>query len=179
MKKKIIIINGPCGIGKSTVAQKIHDDIPLSFLLDIDAQRRFISGRREKPEESGPMAMAISQNILKTCLQLGVDIVIDKMTFDKDVLDSFYKIADKYDAEIYEIILFASKELVTKRSEERGYSSEDGAGLFTAEKCEYFWEEINKIKDVREKAHIINVEELSEDDVHSEIKRIVSPPLPM
>jgi deoxyadenosine/deoxycytidine kinase len=49
---KLIILNGPCGVGKSTVAQKLHEVIPLSFLLDIDAQRRFISKHREFKEES-------------------------------------------------------------------------------------------------------------------------------
>lgn len=171
---KIIIINGPCGIGKSTVAEKVHSNIPLSFLLDIDAQRRFVSGRREHPKESGKMVMTISQNILETCLQLGVDVVIDKMTFDKDGLDFYYKIAEKYDADIYEIILFASKELVIKRAAARGYDIEGGAGLFTPQKCEYFWEEINKIKDTREKAHIINVEELSEREVYLEIKNVIN-----
>ncbi len=171
---KIVIINGPCGIGKSVVAEKIHGDIPLSFLLDIDAQRRFISGRRENAKESGKMVMTISQNILETCLQLGVDVVIDKMTFDKNVLNFYYKIAEKYDADIYEIILFASKELVTKRAEERGYDTSGRSGLFTSQKCEYFWEEINKVKDIRKKAHIINVEELTENEVYLEIKNIIN-----
>jgi adenylate kinase family enzyme len=44
---KLIILNGPPGIGKSTVAQKLQKELPLSFLLEIDALRRCISNYRE------------------------------------------------------------------------------------------------------------------------------------
>lgn len=169
---KIIIINGPCGIGKSTVAEKVHNDIPLSFLLDIDAQRRFVSKRYKNREKSGNIALMIGDSILKTCLENKVDVIIDKMLFNQKILEGYYKIAKKYNAKIYEIILIASKELVIKRANERGYI--DVPGAFTPQRCEYFWEEINKIKDSREKAHIINVEELSENEVYLEIKNIIN-----
>lgn len=86
---KLIIINGPCGVGKSTLSAKLHADMPLSFLLEIDAQRRFISHYREHEEEGRAMNSAISKAIIKSCLEDKHDIIIDKMTFGPSILN-FY-----------------------------------------------------------------------------------------
>ncbi len=32
----LLIINGPSGVGKSTLAKKIHLDHKMSYILDID-----------------------------------------------------------------------------------------------------------------------------------------------
>ena len=84
---KLLIINGSCGIGKSTVSARMHANMPLSFLLDIDAQRRFISQYREQREESGEMIRVISNSIIKGCLKASRDVIIDKMTYDPKIID--------------------------------------------------------------------------------------------
>lgn len=167
---KLIIINGPCGIGKSTVAAKLHADMPLSFLLDIDAQRRFMSHYREQPKESREISLVISNAILKTCLEKQCDVIIDKMIFDSAVLDSFHKIAKAHDADVYEIILWAPKEVVMKRADQRGWRE---GGLLTPEKCEMFWEKINELKEHRPHAHVLNIENKNEDDVYTHVTKIV------
>jgi predicted kinase len=167
---KLIIINGPCGVGKSTLSAKLHANIPLSFLLDIDAQRRFISHYREQKEESGKMMMAISKAIIIGCLGDNRDIIIDKILFDSVVLESYYEIAKKYGADIYEIILWAPKEVIMKRANERGWRE---GGLLTPEICELFWDKIDKLKENRPQAQIINVENITEEDAYLEVAKIV------
>lgn len=168
---KLIIINGPCGIGKSTLSAKLHASMPLSFLLDIDAQRRFISHYREQKEESGKMMMAISKAIIISCLGDNRDVIIDKIMFDTDVLDSYYEIAKTYSAKVYEIILWAPKEVVMERANSRGWRE---GGLLTPEICELFWDKINELKKNRPRAQIIDVEKMAEDDVYLEVAKIVA-----
>ncbi|MFA5986033.1 MAG: AAA family ATPase [Parcubacteria group bacterium] len=167
---KLITINGPCGIGKSTLSEKIHANMPLSFLLDIDAQRRFISQYREKKEESGKIMMTISKAIIKSCLEDDRDIIIDKIMLDNDVLDFYYEIAKIYGADVYEIILWAPKEVVMKRANERGWRE---GGLLTPEKCEIFWDKIDVLKNTRPQAHIINIDKMSEDETYLEVAKIL------
>lgn len=167
---KLIIINGPCGVGKSTLSAKLHADMPLSFLLDIDAQRRFISHYREQKEESGKMMMTISKAITMSCLEDNRDVIVDKILFDSAVLDLYYEIAKTYGADIYEIILWAPKEVVMERANDRGWRE---GGLLTPEVCELFWDKIDELKESRPQAQIINVENMSEEDAYLEVVKIV------
>lgn len=167
---KLIIINGPCGIGKSTLSAKIHTDMPLSFLLDIDAQRRFISHYREQRKESAKIIQIISDSTIKSCLEINCDIIIDKMIFDSSILDSYYEIARTHEARIYEIILWAPKEVVMKRAEERGWREH---GLLTPEKCGLFWDKINELKNNRPQAHTVNIENMTEGEIHTKVTKLI------
>lgn len=165
---RIIILNGPCGIGKSTIASKLHEEIPLSFLLNIDEQRRSFSQYREKREESRVASLKVSASIISSCLEMNHDVIIDKMLYETQVLDSFYEIAKKYNAEVNEIILWASKEVVMQRANARGWKK---GGLLTPEKCEYFWHQIEAIIDKRPKATIINISNISEHEAYLKVKK--------
>ncbi len=163
----MIIINGPCGVGKTTLAAGLHETMPLSFLFDIDAQMRFISHYREYQEERREITLALSQAIIDTILRLGRDIIIDKMIFDPGVIDSYYALAKKYGADVHEIILWAPKEVVMKRADDRGWRKD---GLLTPEKCEMFWNNIDELKHQRTKAVIIDTQQQSEEET---LKRVL------
>jgi len=167
---KLIIINGPCGIGKSTLAARLHADINLSFLLDIDAQRRYINRYREQREASGKIVQAVSMAIIKSCLESGCDVIIDKMTFDPEVLDYYYEIAKTYGADVYEIVLWAPKEVVMKRADERGWRE----GGMTPEQCDNFWHKIDELKEFRPQAHIIDTENVEGDVLYEQVIEIVN-----
>ncbi len=168
---KLILINGPCGVGKSTVSLRLHADMPLSFLLEVDAQRRFISHYREYAEESRTMNLAIAKAIVKSCLESNRDVIVDKMTFGQSILNFYYEAAKTYSADVFEIILWAPKEVVMKRANERGWVE---GGLLTPEKCEIFWEKMNVLKENRPQAHVINTENMPEDEVYAQVVKIVS-----
>lgn len=163
---KLILINGPCGIGKSTLALKVHKSIPLSYLLDLDAHTRNISHYREYHAERWELSTVIARGIIEATLSVGRDVVLDKMIYEPLVIDSFYKIAKKYNANVYEIILWAPKDEVMKRADERGWKK---GGLLTPEKCERFWNEIDKLKEGRPLSKLINVSGLNEGDVLNKV----------
>ncbi|HBU28039.1 TPA: hypothetical protein DEB00_02905 [Candidatus Uhrbacteria bacterium] len=166
---KLIIINGPSGIGKSTVAKMLHEDMPMSFLLDIDAQRRYISHYRENPEESETMSHVIGKNIVLACFESDRDVILKKLILRANILDAYRAIAEKYGAGIQECILWASKNFVMERTHARGWREN---GLLTPEKCELFWEKMNRFKEERMQAKLIDVMNLSTDEVYKKIKEI-------
>ncbi len=167
---KLIIINGSCGSGKSTLAVKLHNYFPLSFLLDIDAQRRFISQYREKKDTSGHLSIVVAKAILNACLDTKHDVILDKIILDKNVLDDFCGIAKKFGADIHEIILWAPKEIIMQRVEDRGWRK---GGLLTVKKCESFWHSIDKLKDERPNAIIVNNEKLNKEDLFINVLRLL------
>lgn len=159
---KLIILNGPCGIGKSTVARQLHTDLPLSFLLDGDAQSRYISHYREYDSERREITRAVMMGIIESCLKIKRDVIVDKMTFDPHLLDEYHQLGKTYGADVFEFILWGGKEMVMSRAHARGWPKDN---LLTPEKCERFWMEIDQLISHRPVAKIINVEGLDETNV--------------
>lgn len=158
----LIIINGPCGVGKSTIAQKLHESMPLSYLLDVDAVSRNISGYRKYKEERWELTQAVVVATLEAVLSTGRDCIVEKMIYAPETLDRYRKIAKRYGANVKEFILWATKSAVMKRAHERGWRDES---LLTPEKCELFWEKINDLKNTRKKAIVIDTSRLKPDGV--------------
>ena len=175
---KLILINGPTGIGKSTVAQKIHQAYPLSFLVDIDALRRYISGYRENKDESKQLSLLVSESIVETYLKSGHDVILDKVFTDPEIVDRFIELGKKYNAEVSECILNASRGLVIQRAEERGFREN---GLLTPEKVVKFWEGIQEYIKKRPRAIVVDVETMSQEEVYAYITntcKLISSPVP-
>ncbi len=170
---KLIIVNGSCGVGKSTLAAALHDRLPLSFLLDIDSQTRFISHYKEHDLERREIVKWISFGIIEGCMKAHQSILIDKMTFDTATLDTYHEIGKRFGAEVHELILWAPKDVVLSRAHARGWVED---GLLTPEKCERFWEEIDKLKDQRPFASIIDVSKRTEGETAQYVEDLLQLP---
>lgn len=167
---KLIIINGPSGVGKSTVAVQLHKDIPLSLLIDIDAWRRNISGYREHREESLALAYQFTISVVDSYLKSGNSVIIDKAILgNNSMLDALVTLGKQHNAEIYEFVLFADKEKVLARADERGFRAES---LLTREKVEELWEKASKLMDERPDAVSIETNNIHQDDVYRTVKKI-------
>lgn len=170
---KLILINGPTGIGKSTIAQKIHQSLPLSFLLDIDAQRRYISGYREYRGESLDLVIKLSLAIVENYLQSKHDVVIDKVLTDVEVAERFLELGRKYDATVFEFVLNADKETLVARAEERGYKE---GGMLTPEKVPEFWDRIQNYIKERPQAIIVDTKNVNIEETFEYIQgKILNP----
>jgi len=166
----LIIINGACGVGKSTIAALLHESIKLSYLIDVDDIRRNVSQYREYKKESNKISQEVTQSIIKTILPTQ-DVIIDKMMHDPKIIDSYYDIAKECKAKVIEIILWAPKEVVMKRADDRGYRKE---GLLTRDKCNKFWDQIDELKKTRKNAIIIDTSKFNEKEVLKKIKLIIN-----
>lgn len=175
---RLIILNGPVGIGKTTLAKRLQENMPLSFFIHFDELRRHIGGYREKPHESRVLTFDLVFSIAETCFKQGKDVLIDKIMYDRlekgkkqTSLTQLIGIAEKYDADIHEFIIWADKETVLSRLEERGYRE---GGLLTPEKAEKFWEEMKKFKDSRPQATIVDTSNLTPEQVFEEVGGMIS-----
>jgi deoxyadenosine/deoxycytidine kinase len=157
---KLIIINGSCGAGKSTLAARLHAAIPFSFLLDLDAQRQFISTHRENPKRRWGALFSITKSILAESLRLDMDVIIDKMIYDSASLDELIVIGEAAGADVYELILQAEKgEIVRRAQQKRGFTDE---AVFTEEEYRKFWDRIDELMSTRDSAHILDAAQSEE-----------------
>lgn len=164
---KLIILNGPWGVGKSTAGRALHAGMPGAFHVEVDAIRRGISGYDDRPEESFRFAMRIVSDIIERCLSEGRDVIFDKMLRAHDLIDAVRAAGERHGAEVHEIILWADKDVVLERGEERGYPG----GIFSREKAEQAWEQMAEIVPHRPRAKVIRTDGLSQHDVLKEIQK--------
>lgn len=158
----MIIINGPCGVGKSTLGRKVSETMPLSFRLALDDVSRYISHYTEYREERWTLIRAVGEAMAKAVFSEGRDLVIDKMLYDPVLIDAYREIAKENNAEIFEFLIWAPKDVVMGRAADRGYKKK---GLLTAEKCEMFWDKMDVLRQNRPEAMVVDTDGLSEEEV--------------
>lgn len=117
---KLIILNGPLGIGKSTLAKRYVDNHALAVTIDIDELRKTIKNWRENPEESGRQSKTRALEIAKSHLLQGYDVVIPQIYRHAEYLEELEKLATECNANLYEILLYTPKEDAIRRFVERG-----------------------------------------------------------
>ena len=158
----LIILNGPAGVGKSTIASKIQSYMPEIEVISIDNLRRTMPNYRNNRQESLRLSYAYAEDYMKKYFNSGKTVIIDKCITQSEILDRFIDIADKYGAKALEFILFAEKEIVKQRSKYRGFTP---GSLLTPEKVEELWEKTNSLKTQRPKAIVIDTANLSPEAV--------------
>lgn len=167
---KLVILNGPPGVGKSTIATRLHQEMPSSLLIDVDELRRTIPNYHEQREESLRRSYELTAEAIAAGLQNGHDIIIDKAISYSDTLDTFTEVGRKHNADIYEVLLFADKAVVEKRAADRGFKE---GGLLTPEKVSELWEKSFALHGQRKDAVVIDTTPLDPDQAYAAVKRAV------
>lgn len=167
---KLIIINGPWGVGKSTLAVRLHADMPRSVHVEIDVLRKSISGYDNNPEENFRFAIRLASDIIERSLAEGRDVIVDKMLRVSDLIDDIRRAGEQHGADIFELILWASQETVLERGSQRGYAT----GVFSREKAIEAWEQSEKIMSERKDAVVIDTENKTPEEVYKIVKQKIA-----
>ena len=165
---KLIVLNGPSGIGKSTTALELQKELPLSLLIDIDAQRRYIQGYKEHREESAKLSYKYAIALTRAHLGFGYSVIVEKTALWADwFLEELEQSAQEYGAEFFEFILTAKKDILLSRATERGFIE---GGSLTLAKVGEMWEESEKLPARRPKAVVIDTSEITPDETLRRVK---------
>lgn len=164
---KLIILNGSPGVGKSTISKLLHESMPNSALLDIDEMRRSVPDYKERRAESLQISYQKAVEAVGHHLKLGQDVIIDKAINQSDTLDLLIDAGRAHGADVYEFLLFADKDTVQKRADERGYKP---GSLLTRERVGKMWEKADAIRKERTSAILINTSDMSIDELDGKIK---------
>jgi len=124
----LVHLNGPPGIGKSTIASGLVQRRPLALDLDID-QLRVRLGRWEDDEESKRLARSLGFGMASTHLAAGHDVVLPQLLVRFEVVDHLARLAHDAGAELVEVLLVAPVEEIVAR-----FGGDDGPhprALFT------------------------------------------------
>lgn len=119
---RLIHLNGPPGIGKSTLAQLYAEDHHGVLNLDIDQLRALVGGWRQRFAETGALVRPIALSMARTHLRAGYDVVLPQYLGKLLEIERFEAAARDAGAVFCEVLLMDSKE----RSIER-FTSRDTA----------------------------------------------------
>lgn len=107
---RLILLNGPPGIGKSTIARRFVEDHPLAFCLDVDGVRRLIGRWQEHPEESGALARGMAVAMAAEHLQAGHDVVVPQFLGRAPFIERLERAAARTGGTFHELVLMDSRE---------------------------------------------------------------------
>lgn len=107
---KLILLNGPPGIGKSTVAERYIDAHPFALKLEIDLIRSLLGGWMERQEESGLQARKLAIDMARTHLLDGHDVIVPQFLRRLPFVEQLEALASETGGEFWEIVLLDSKE---------------------------------------------------------------------
>ncbi len=122
---RLIHLNGPTGIGKSTLARRYADDHPGVLNCDIDVLRTFIGGWDRDFAGAGALIRPAALAMIGAYLASGNDVVLPQMLINPDEVARFAGCAADAGAELVERFLMDSASSSVARFGRRGSGSTD------------------------------------------------------
>jgi predicted kinase len=122
----LIHLNGPPGIGKSTLAALYAHDHPGTLNLDIDSLHPLVGGWEDEDNHTHEILRPVALAMAATQLRGGRDVILPQYLARLEEIDKFEKVAREEGAAFREVVLLAAKDEAIARFDRRSDDSEWG-----------------------------------------------------
>jgi predicted kinase len=122
---RLIHLNGPPGIGKSTLARRYADEHPGVLNCDVDMLRTLIGGWRADFNAAGALIRPAALAMISAYLEHGRDVVFPQMLVDPGELARFEACAHDVGAQFVECMLMDTQAAAVERFHRRGQNGSE------------------------------------------------------
>jgi hypothetical protein len=131
---RLIHLNGPSRVGKSTLARRYADDHPGTLALDLDVLAGLIGGWRENFSAALEMARGHGRELATRHLRSGYDVILPQLvtTHDRDADPAFESAARTADATYVQVALMVDDQEHLRRLHGKRLTTEVEARVQTA-----------------------------------------------
>lgn len=129
---QLILINGPAGIGKTTIAQRYIAEHPFALLASVDDVVGALGQWLTHEPAARKLAFSLVTSMVTTHLKTGHDVVVPLLLEDPAEADVLATIAQSGGATFFEFALLADKPEAIQRMFEKGAWGEPGSPPLTA-----------------------------------------------
>ncbi len=117
----VVVLRGPAGVGKSTIAQMIQHDLGVSWtVLDVDRFKKYMplkEGQSNRAERSR-IAHDVSNYFALQMYEKGYDIIMEEM-YKKPFNDSLVEFLNSHNMKFIKVFLSVPVEVAVARSAAR------------------------------------------------------------
>lgn len=115
-KKLAVIIRGPSGVGKSTIATLLHKKLPKSACIDIDLLKRMVS--EESSPERTQIAHVVALSFAEQLMKNDYNIILDEIFRDEHYV-KFQSLFARANYRLISIFLSAPLSVLIERDRKR------------------------------------------------------------
>ncbi|HEY8300440.1 MAG TPA: AAA family ATPase [Jatrophihabitans sp.] len=180
MTARLILLNGPPGIGKSTLAQRFADEHPLALALDLDVVRGMLGRWQDQPIEAGLLARALTLAMAREHLRAGRDVMIPQYLGRPQFIAQAEQLAAEAGVPFLEFVLMDGRDSAVRRFEQRTAAAATRAHVQAGELMESFggrpaleamYDRLLLVLSHRPRAQVIHTRDGDPDAAYSELRR--------
>jgi predicted kinase len=122
---RLVHLNGPPGIGKSTLSALYADDNPGTLNLDADLLHRLIGGWQDEDTDTWQIVRPLVRALVATHLDGGHDVVLPQYLARLEQITGFETLAREHGASFREVVLLDAREAAVERFHDRARDNDD------------------------------------------------------
>ena len=116
---RLILVNGPPGIGKSTISRRYVAAHPGVMNLDIDVLRSLVGGWDQNFELVGASIRPVALAMIRSYLAQGNDVMMPQMLVDEHELRTFENAATASDGDFIHLVMMDDRDKMLQRFQQR------------------------------------------------------------